>query len=267
MVKGEKLVTLNDLCPDADIIFNGEYYDQETEDTGVIYCITNVIDDKSYIGKAFSYVKNGNQKIRRHGAKDRFYKHWMAAYNNIVSDCPVFYEALRNSNIDDWFVYTIKVCSKKHLKEWETKMIKKHKTYKSKYGYNYFVGDNKPNDENRLKQYQMAKADSNVKRAIGGALKKREQNKNLPANINYRRSTGKSGKCVNEGYFVQIKLNGKLYNKAFMSNNNTMEEKLEMAKEQLEQFKKEAAKNSNQNTPNNKIKKKKKAGSKSGKKK
>ncbi|BCS83029.1 Group I intron endonuclease [Cotonvirus japonicus] len=244
MPRGEKIILMNDKFPSLDIDANGDNYELETEDTGVIYMIQNLTTDKAYIGKAFSYVKNGNQSIRRHGAKDRFYKHWKAANNNIVSDCPIFYEALRNSSLDDWFVYTLKVCSKNHLKEWETKLIQEYKSSDPKYGYNYFVGDNKPDNYDHLLKYKTAKAKTNANRAIGGALKRRGHSKDLPANISYRKSKRRDGTIIGEGYFVQIKIGTKLYNKAFLSNADTMEEKLSKAKKQLELFKKEAAKSS-----------------------
>lgn len=246
---------LNDLWPEVDKDVNGDFYDQENEETGVVYRIYNVVTEKSYIGKAFSYVKNGAQKLRKHGSKDRFYKHWMAANNNVISDCPIFYKALRSSDIIDWFVYTLKVCSKKHLKEWETKLIKRYNTSDPKIGYNYFVGDNKPNSKKHLIKYQSAKAESNANRAIDGQLRKKKHSKNLPPNINYRILKKKDGTICGEGYFVQIKINGKLYNKAFLSMAEPMESKLEKAKKQLELFKLQANK---KNTSGSKTSKRKK---------
>ena len=54
---------------------------EETLDTGVIYKITNTKNNKIYIGRAYSYVKNGNQKMRRHGAKDRLNWHFSKAFS------------------------------------------------------------------------------------------------------------------------------------------------------------------------------------------
>jgi hypothetical protein len=243
-MKGEKVILYNDLHPKIDQKINGDFYDQENNDTAVIYLIENLYNQKAYIGKAFSYEKHGDQKPSRYGAKGRFRRHWSNCKSELANDeCPVFYEALRNSKLDDWFVHTIKVCSKKHLKEWEAKMIKLYKTSDPEYGYNYFVGDSKPNNEQYLEKYQTAKAKTNVERAINGKMKRTDKGKNLPPNINYRLSRRKDGTVIGEGYFVQIKLYNKLYNKAFLSNDKTMDEKLEMAKKQLELFKKEAEKN------------------------
>jgi len=236
---------INTTRPEADELANQEQYDQETHDTGVIYRAWNMTADKSYIGKAFSYVKNGKQQIRKHGAKDRFYKHWMAAHNNVVSDCPIFYDALVNSKIDDWFIFTLKVCSKKHLKEWETKLTKEYKTCDPKFGYNYFVGDNKPDNEEYSTKYSNAKAASNANRAKGGALRRQDHSKNLPPNIHYRISRKSDGTLRSEGYFVQIKINGVLYNKAFLSLSETMEVKLDKAIKQLALFKQIAEKKKN----------------------
>lgn len=245
----KRIELLNDCVPSLDQELNGKYYDLENADTAVIYQFYNMNTKKSYIGKAYSFVKNGVEKNRRHGSKDRFYKHWIASESDKDNDCPVFYKVLRKSNPLDWFILTIKVCSKQHAKEWETKLIKLHKTYDPKYGYNYFVGDNRPADSVYLKKYQSAKAKSNADRAIGGGLRQKEHSKNLPPNINYRRSE-KNG-TVTEGYFVQIRLNGKLYNKAFLSKFDSMENKLELAKNQLALFRKEDEE-ANKNTPKKK---------------
>lgn len=242
-MKGEKVILNNDLYPELDTDMNGDFYDLENQDTAVIYRIENCMEGKSYIGKAYSYEKHGTQKSSRYGAKGRFRRHWSNCVSELAhNECPIFYEALRNSELTDWFVYTIKVCSKKHAKEYETRMIQKYKTSDPKIGYNYFVGDNKPNNKEHLEKYQSIKAKTNVNRAKNGEMKRTNYGKNLPPNINHRFAKNRAGKIVGEGYFVQIKLYGKLYSKAFLSNADTMEEKLEKAKKQLELFKKEAAK-------------------------
>jgi hypothetical protein len=243
---------MEDLIADLEEKHNDKKYKDkiqksETQDTGVIYLIYNVNTKKAYIGKAYSYVKNGNQPIRKHGANDRFERHWTAAHNG-ENDCPVFYEALRDSDIDDWRVYTLGVCSKKHLCEKERRYIELYRSSNPKYGYNFFVGTKKPDDEGYLEKYQTKKAQSNAKRAIGGKLRKKEHSQDLPPNIHYRAPKNKNGKQCGEGYFVQIKLNGVLYNKAFLSSQYTMEQKLDQAKAQLEFFRKQAAKLSGSKT-------------------
>lgn len=240
----EKIVLLNDLYPELDIDMNGHCYDQETEETGVVYRVLNIMNNKSYIGKAFSYEKHGKKNPTYYGSKGRFKRHLSNSKSNLANnECPIFYEALRNYNIHDWFVFTLKVCSKKHLKEWETKLIKEYNTSDPKRGYNYFVGDNRPNNKKYLIKYQSAKAESNAQRAINGQLRRKKHSKNLPPNINYRLSKRKDGSICGEGYFVQIKLNGKIYNKAFLSMSESMDSKLKKAKKQLEIFKSQASKN------------------------
>ena len=227
--------TYNDLHPEWNEEQNGEMEEKVTKDTVEIYCITNTKTGKSYIGKAQSYVKNGNQPIRKHGASGRFYKHWKAAHND-ENDCPVFYKALGKSKSSNWKIIILSVCSKKHAKEYETKYIKKYDTSNPEKGYNYFVGDNKPNDPQHLEQYQSAKAKSNADRAVGGKLRKNNDSKQLPPNINLRKKMV-DGEIIETGYNVQIKLGGTLYSRAFLSEKMTMEKKLELAEKQIEIFK------------------------------
>jgi hypothetical protein len=192
---------------------------QETEDTGVIYMITNKVNKMKYIGKAFSYVKNGKQKIRKHGAQDRLYKHVKAALNN-SNDIPLLYEDMRKHGTDNFTVETLEVCLKENLKARETHYTKLHKTCEKEIGYNYHVGDNKPKDKEHVKQYEENKVLTNKTRAIDGKLRQSDEVKDLPPNV-YKRANG---------LFAQIKINGTLYNKAFLSSKDSDEEKLKQAK-------------------------------------
>lgn len=243
MGRGVKIILLNDQFPERDLVDNGKNYKKETLTTWVIYEAFNEKTKKSYIGKARSYEKHGSEKEpTMYGGKGRFKRHWSNAHNSksrAYNDCPIFYEALRNSDILDWFIYVWKVCDSESAAEWEKKFIEEHKTSNPKKGYNINVGDDKPNDPLYLLKYQSAKAASNAARAANGALKKKAHNKDLPANINYRKKTNKDG-SIGEGYFVQIKIDGHLYNKAFLSSAMTMEDKLEAAKKTLDKFKVEA---------------------------
>lgn len=199
---------------------------QESENTGVIYMITNNTNGKKYIGKAFSYVKNGNQKIRKHGAEDRFYKHVKAALNNI-NDIPFLYDDMRKYGTDKFSVKTLEVCLKADLKAKETYYTKLHKTFEKDIGYNYHVGDDKPKDKAHIKKYEENKVHSNKARAVDGKLRQSDDVKDLPPNV-YKRANG---------LFAQIKINGTLYNKAFLSAKDSDEEKLQKAKNWLAETK------------------------------
>lgn len=213
----------------------------ESENTGVIYKVTNNINGKIYIGKAYSYEKHGNQPMSKYGATGRFRRHISNAFSDDQSkanECPEFYKDIREYGKDAFTVESLKIISKKHLKEYETKYIMRSESYKKDIGYNIFVGDNKPLDESRSKLYTESKQKANIARAQDGSMKKAEHNIGLPANINYRcRKDPNTNKILSEGYFVQIKLNGKLYNRAFLKSGYTMEQKLESAKEYLNNIK------------------------------
>lgn len=253
--RGVKVQILNDLNPDEDEQINGRFYEEETEDKAVVYEAFNMKTGKSYIGSAFSYEKHGDKPSSRYGAKGRFRRHWSNKSSNnpvIRNECPVFYEALRNSDILDWYIFTLKVGPKKHIKEYETRRAEKLESYNQKYGYNYLVGTKKPLDAELEAHYANKKADANVQRAKGGKMRQRDHSIGVPQNINYRATfKKKNGKIIktkngkkiktSEGYFVQIKINGILYNKAFLSLTESMDVKLQKAINQLAEFKEQAA--------------------------
>lgn len=210
---------------------------EETYDTGVIYKITNINDGKFYVGRAFSYEKHGNNLASKYGSEGRFKRHFTNAFSNnkdTANECPLFYEALRKSKKEDWKVETLIVCSKKHLKEYETRQIKNLQSYLPEFGYNVFIADNKPDAGKNKEKYEDNKAKTNRERAQNGGMKR--NNDNLPANIYSRTSKLPDGNVM-KGYFVQIKIGDKLINKAFMSKKDSEQQKLDKAKEFLAETK------------------------------
>lgn len=207
---------------------------EENENTGVIYRITNKKDGKIYIGKAYSYVKNGNQPIRRHGANDRLYKHIKSAENG-SDDCRQLYNAIRKDGKESFEVDVLKITTKKHLKEYETRQIKKFKSYDPKIGYNFFVGDSKPIDGKNRDKFESMRAKSNRDRCKDGSQRTSNSDLDLPANIYpvYRKDN--EGKNYVAGYKFQIKdSNKKLHTKAFTKKSMSMDDKLKLCIESLE---------------------------------
>lgn len=124
------------------------------------------------------------------------------------------------------------------MKEWETELIKKYRTSDPKYGYNLFVGNNKPDDPDHLKEYKLKKALSNTKRAENSKMKRTDENKKLPTYISYY-PVKKGDKLLCEGYMARITIDEKIYKKVFISMNDTMDAKLEKAKLYIESIKKD----------------------------
>lgn len=197
--------------------------------------ITNTVSGKKYIGKTFSYVKHGKRKnLLKYGAEGRFKRHCSNALagNNEI---PLLYESMKE-NISNFKIETLEICLKSDLKQREKYFIKIHESYKKDKGYNFHVGDNKPEDDTHKKEYEIKKIESNKKRAEGGKLRQSDETLDLPPNI-YKRPTG---------LFAQIKLDSKLYNKAFLSSKDTDICKLEKALEWLRNIK---LSHTNQNQP------------------
>ena len=214
---------------EVEIILSDGSKHKENLTTGVIYKITNKTNNLAYIGKAYSFVKNGCQPIRRHGASGRWEHHCTSAKNN-ADDCPAFYTAIRTDGKDNFKVETLGVFPKDELKAKETEYIEKYKTHDPKFGYNFFIGDSKPTEETQKNKYEDKKAKVNRERKI----ERNDKNKDLPKGIcTYNKDNSK-------GYRVNIKdKTGKVLNKAFANKNMSMKKKLKLAKQQLIIFKRQ----------------------------
>lgn len=232
-----EIPTLNVIFPKMDLAENGPFYDQENQDTAVVYCAVNVMNCKAYIGSAYSFVHNGKQGCIKYGGYGRFVRHWTNSHGDYAdTECPVFYEALKNSEPDHWFIRILEVGTKKHIKRLEAKHTRAEKTYNPKYGYNYFLGDQGPLHEDYRVISANKKAANNVSRAANGAMRQNEKTKGLPCNINFRSKITKQGTLC-EGYFVQIKLGPNRYSKYFSESTISLPERLKLAVEWLAKVK------------------------------
>jgi len=199
---------------------------KETNNTGVIYLVTNQVNNKKYVGKANSFVKHTRTPQYKHGALGRFKRHLSNA-NNGSNEIPLLYNDIRTYGPDNFKVDILEVCLKENLKGKEAHYIRTLQTFKDNVGYNIFIGDNKPEDIIHKKEYETKKIESNKMRAVGGGLRQSDETSDLPPNI-YKRKNG---------LFAQIKINSTLYNKAFLSSKDTDLQKLEKAKLWLAEIK------------------------------
>jgi hypothetical protein len=201
---------------------------EENQDTGVIYMITNTINNKRYIGKAYSYEKHGKKPPSYYGAAGRLRRHKSNAKRG-SEEIPLLYDDMRKFGTDNFVVTTLEVCLKSELKTKETFYTNLHRTFDKEIGYNYHVGDNKPKDQEHIQKYEENKVHTNKIRAVDGKLRQSEDVMDLPSNV-YKRTNG---------LFAQIKINGTLYNKAFLSSKDSDEQKLQKAILWLENTKRE----------------------------
>jgi len=204
-----------------------------------IYIIKNVLNKKSYIGVAKKWIKGARNKYYLYGGYGRFKRHISNAFSSNVknsNDCPDFYKAIRQFT-SELFIYKILRIIDHDIKKYEEKYILKFNTHDPEFGYNILISTKKPICKNKLLEFTKNKENGNKKRSMNGVLKKKEHSIKLPPNINYRCIKDKENNIIHQGYFVQIKTNGILKNKAFLSDKYTLDEKLQMAKAYLEKLK------------------------------
>lgn len=113
--------------------------DDKTNIVGEIYIITNIIDNKNYIGQTLTHRKNHN-KYRPFGFKARFKEHISEALcNTKKKQCTYLNNAIRKNGSTNFKVELLIRCSIESLDNFEKIYIDK---YNSIYpnGYNLTVG-------------------------------------------------------------------------------------------------------------------------------
>lgn len=96
--------------------------EKENQYTGVIYCLTNKINGKQYVGQALSFIIS-HGKLKRHGLEGRFKQHSDSANKN-KDNCPKLYNAIRKHGIDNFGEMILLVCPIELLNVMETYYIK-----------------------------------------------------------------------------------------------------------------------------------------------
>lgn len=212
-----------------------ENYNKENEYTGVIYCITNKINEKQYIGQALSYLYNKG-KLKRHGAIGRFAVHLNSALKG-KEYCPKLYASIRKYGKENFSEKILIITAIELLDQVEEYYIKKFDSVKK--GYNIMHGGSNCNrsidyrktriqriKESMIKRWKdpdyinktvPANLLAVIKRANEG--KTRKINKDLPANI-YK---------SDKGYDIRIMRNGKYKITSIEGKNLSNEEKLNLA--------------------------------------
>lgn len=121
------------------------------ENIGYIYSITNIINNKIYIG----------QTACKRGPLDRWKTHISAANCNKIKT--LLYRAIRKYGKDNFLFEIIESCEIKILNEREIFHIAKFKSNNIKYGYNMSIGgDNKNNSKSLSARRKISKTKTGV---------------------------------------------------------------------------------------------------------
>lgn len=188
---------------------------------GEIYIITNIINNKKYIGQTVTYLSSG----RKYGFKQRWGKHVRDAKNN-NDECRVFNNAIRKYGRNSFKVELLIKCNINLLDMYETKFIYMYNTITPN-GYNIESGGTKGKIMNEDTKLKLSKVQRflNVSEDDKEKIIKSMEELNiteLPFGVNYTHHR----KNNYEGFTVK-KTNGKL--KSIISNMKSLTEKLDLA--------------------------------------
>ena len=167
---------------------------------GEIYKITNLINNKIYIGKTKKYYKS-----TQFGYLKRFNNHINSAFSNSkCNDCPILYNAIRKYGRDKFKIELICESSLDEIDSMEIKYIKKFNSIDKNIGYNIALGGGGRKTVNISEE---------IRKKISNT-----QNSKYPMNI---KPYFKNDKIM--GYTVQRRENGKVFRKYFTNSKNTAE--------------------------------------------
>ena len=171
----------------------------EPEKKGIIYRITNKLNNKCYIGQTNTIYKK-NIDI---GSQERWKEHQISSLSG-KDKCPHFHRAIKKYGAENFILEVLCYCSLVDLNKYEIQMIFLYDSTNKNFGYNILAG--------------------------GSGIKKIS---NTAKHIHefYRKNK-------HAGYVVELKIYNKRYRKYFTNQKNTLEYNLAFAREYLDSVKK-----------------------------
>lgn len=126
--------------PSYCLLIKNKILDNPTNRYCEIYKITNLKNDKIYVGQAVSHILN-HKKYRPYGYEKRFSCHISEAFSNKKNQCHYLNNAIRKHGVCNFIVELIEYCSLENANDREIYYIKK---FDSLYpnGYNLKIGGN-----------------------------------------------------------------------------------------------------------------------------
>ena len=218
----------------------------ETKETGVIYKITNTVNNKSYIGQANSYIQL-HGKIIRHGGDRRWKEHISKAIKGAKTG--KFYDAIREHGADKFQYMVLEITKLEDLDDRETYHINKFDTTNENFGYNVIntgitpriskeknlerinkikstMKDKWKDDEDYAKRAKEANFKAVMDRTDSGQTRQKNKDLKLPGNI-YK---------TDKGYDIRIMRDGKYKITSVEDNSLTDEQKLAKAIERKKEI-------------------------------
>lgn len=197
---------------------------------GEIYLVTNMKNNKKYIGQTVSILSTG----RKNGTDNRWIQHLNAA-KNYSDGCRVLCNAIRKHGDESFKVETLLYCNIESLDFYEIKFIEFYDSLAPN-GYNLETGGSKgkrlhqETKDKLSEQHRFLNISDENKEKVFECMKTLGIYK-LPIGINF---TSNSNVIAGlEGFLVKKSKTSNTY-KAFTSNDKTLTEKLKLA---LEYFK------------------------------
>ncbi len=193
---------------------NKNIYNKYKMDIGEIYKITNLVNNKIYIGKTKKYYKNCE-----FGYLKRFENHKASATSQSKNnDCPRLYNSIRKYGKDNFKIELLCECTLKDIDNKEIEYIQRFDSTNRNIGYNIALGGG-------------GRSVVNISEEIRNKISK-TQNSEHPMNIKpYLKNN------VLVGYTVQRRENGKVFRKYFTNSKNSSTYNLRLANEWLDNVK------------------------------
>lgn len=191
--------------------------------TGIIYKITNLVNNKIYIGQTKEFKADGSTK-QKYGIDGRLKCHFGNAFSKnkkVNTGCPILYNAIRKYGKDKFIVEELCSCKLEERNEKEKYFIKILNAIDNKIGYNISFGGNG--------------GESNIIR--------KETNENIRIKISRSQSNGEMNikpfyrNQILVGYIACRKQNGKLYKKIYSSTKFTPDQNKQNAINFIESIK------------------------------